>query len=127
MSAADIKTVLVVEDSDDIRTTLRHFLQMKGYAVAEAVNGQEAVDFVDRRCPDLILMDLNMPVMDGLAATERIRQCREICKRVPIIAATAFDTYGMKEAALAAGCTDYILKPIEFEKLDEMIRLILVI
>ena len=125
MSAADIKTILVVEDSDDIRTTLRHFLQMRGYAVAEATNGQEAVEFVERRCPDLILMDLNMPVMDGLAATERIRQCREICNRVPILAVTAYDTYGMKEAVLEAGCNDYILKPIEFDRLDDMIRLIL--
>ena len=125
MSVADIKTILVAEDSNDIRTTLKHFLQMRGYAVAEAANGQEAVEFVEQRCPDLILMDLNMPVMDGLAAVERIRQCREICKRVPILAVTAFDTYGMKEAALEAGCNDYILKPIEFDKLDEMIRLIL--
>ena len=119
------KTILVVEDTEDIRSTLRHFLLLNGYRVAEATSGQEAVDFVEQQCPDLILMDLNLPHMDGLQATERIRQCREICRRVPIIAITAFDTYGMKDAALAAGCNDYILKPIDLAQLEQTIRQIL--
>jgi CheY-like chemotaxis protein len=119
------KTILVVEDTADIRATLRHFLLLNGYRVAEASSGQEAVDFVEQQCPDLILMDLNMPHMDGLQATERIRQCREICQRVPIIAITAFDTYGMRDAALAAGCNDYLLKPIDLTQLEQTIRQIL--
>lgn len=119
------KTILVVEDSEDIRATLRPFLLLDGYRVAEAVNGQEAVEFVEQQCPDLILMDLNMPFMDGLEATERIRQCREVCERVPILAMTAYDTYGMKEAALAAGCNDYVTKPLDFDELGRTIRQIL--
>ena len=118
-------TILVVEDSDDIRATLRTFLQVSGYRVAEAANGREAVEFVQRRCPDLILMDINMPVMDGIQATERIRQCKDACERVPILAITAYDTYGMEEAALEAGCDDYILKPVDFTRLEKTIELML--
>ena len=120
------RTILVVEDSDDIRATLRQFLLAGGYRVAEAADGPQAVDYVERRCPDLILMDLNMPVMDGLEATARIRQCREICRRVPILAVTAYDTFGIRDAALAAGCDGYVVKPLDFEKLDKIITRFLV-
>ena len=119
------KTILVVEDSDDIRATLRHFLLLNRYHVLEAINGQEAVEFVEQQCPDLVLMDLNMPFMDGLEATERIRRCRDLCERVPILAMTAYDTYGMREAAIGAGCNDYILKPIDLAQLEKTIRQIL--
>ena len=115
------KTVLVVEDSTDIRTAIRFFLLSSGYRVLEAVNGQEAVELVEQRCPDLILMDLNMPHMDGLEAARRIRQCRDMCGRVPIIAITAYDTYGMREAAIEAGCNDYVLKPIDLTELEKVI------
>lgn len=125
MVVTDTATVLIVEDFDDARFMLRTFLESNGYRVAEAINGQEAVEFVRRKCPDLILMDLNMPLMDGLAATEQIRACRKMCRKVPILAITAHDTYGMKDAALEAGCDGYILKPIDFEKLEAIIRRIL--
>ena len=118
-------TILVVEDSDDIRATLRQFLLRSGYRVAEAVNGREAVEFARRRCPDLILMDINMPVMDGIAATEQIRRLKDKCESVPILALTAHDTYGMEEAALEAGCNDYILKPIDLTRLEKTIELML--
>ncbi len=118
-------TIMVAEDFDDTRVMLRRALQMNGYRVVEASNGLEAFNLVRRGCPDLILMDLNMPVMDGLEATERIRECRGICKDVVILAITAHDTYGMKEAALEAGCDGYITKPIEFDRLDTILNRLL--
>ncbi len=118
-------TIMVAEDFDDTRTMMRRLLEMSSYEVVEAANGQEAVDLVRAGCPDLILMDLNMPQLDGLAATERIRQCRDLCKNVTILAITAHDTIGMKEAAIEAGCDGYLTKPIDFDKLQKIIDRIL--
>lgn len=119
-------TIMVAEDFDDTRKLLRKMLEVNGYLVMEAANGQEAVDLVWKQCPDLILMDLNMPLLDGLAATEQIRQCKELCKDVTILAITAYDTHGMKEAALEAGCDGYLTKPIDFAHLQEIIDRILI-
>ena len=119
-------TIMVAEDFDDTRTILRKALETNGYLVMEASNGQEAVDLVWKQCPDLILMDLNMPLLDGLAATEQIRQCKELCQDVTILAITAYDTYGMKEAALEAGCDGYLTKPIDLDNLQKIIDRILV-
>lgn len=119
-------TIMVAEDFDDTRALLRRALETNGYEVVEAANGQEAVELVWKQCPDLILMDLNMPLMDGLAATEQIRQCKELCKDVTILAITAHDTYGMKEAALEAGCDGYLTKPIDFDRLQQIIDRILI-
>lgn len=119
-------TIMVAEDYADTRMMMRKLLEMNGYEVVEAANGQEAVELVRQDCPDLILMDLNMPLMDGLAATEQIRECRELCSKVTILAITAHDTYGMKEAALEAGCNGYLTKPIDFDHLQKVINRILV-
>ena len=116
---------MVAEDFDDTRTILRKALETNGYLVMEASNGQEAVDLVWKQCPDLILMDLNMPLLDGLAATEQIRQCKELCRDVTILAITAYDTYGMKEAAIEAGCDGYLTKPIDLDNLQKIIDRIL--
>ena len=116
------RTVLVVEDSADTRLVLRLSLQQQGFQVITAENGQEAVEITKKKCPDLILMDLNMPVMDGLTATELIRGYKKQCEHVPIVAITAFDTYGIKDAALEAGCNAYLTKPINFDELDSVIR-----
>jgi CheY-like chemotaxis protein len=118
-------TILIAEDFDDTRMMMRKLLEMNGYEVVEAVNGREAVEIVQKECPDLILMDLNMPQMDGLAATEQIRECKELCKSVTILAITAHDTYGMKEAAMEAGCDGYLTKPIDFDRLEKVISRIL--
>lgn len=117
----DNKTILVVDDSADAREVLRRTLALAGYRVIEATDGREAVEIVGRECPDLILMDLNMPVMDGFAATERIRQLRDRCGNVPIVAVTAFDTYGMKEAALEVGCDAYLLKPVAVDEVEGVV------
>ena len=119
-------TIMVAEDFDDTRMMVRKMLEMYGYEVVEAANGQEAVELVWQQCPDLILMDLNMPLLDGLAATEQIRQCKELCKNVTILAITAHDTLGMKEAALEAGCDGYLTKPLDLDHLQKIVGRILV-
>src|SRR5258707_13704766 len=124
MSAPGIayRTVLVVDDSDDIRQVLKRALTIDGYDVVEASNGVEAIEIARKRCPDLILMDLNMSQLDGLSATEKIREIKGKCEHVPIIAMTAFDIYGMKEAALQAGCNAYLDKPLDLVELEKMLR-----
>lgn len=116
------RTVLLVDDYADSRYMLKKHLELLGYHVVEATNGQEAVEMAERACPDLILLDLNMPVIDGLVATQRIRTSEAGCQNVPIIAITAFDTYGMKEAALEAGCTGYIAKPVDFDQVEKLLH-----
>jgi len=76
----------------------------------------------ERRQVGIILLDLNMPKVDGLAATETIRQIEGQCEHVPIIAITAHDTYGMKDAALAAGCSDYVRKPIDENEFERVLH-----
>jgi CheY-like chemotaxis protein len=116
------KTVLVVDDSDETRLMLLRMLQGEGYSSLEARNGVEALAKMDEHSPDLIIMDLNMPHLDGLTTTERIRQYREHRFGVPIIAITAFDTYGMKEAAIEAGCNEYLQKPLDLDQLNNVLR-----
>jgi CheY-like chemotaxis protein len=117
-------TILVVEDSKDTRNVISFSLTKYGYKVVTAVNGEEALVVALHERPDLILMDLNMPLMDGLAATKQIREHEEL-RKVPILAVTAYDTYGMKEAAKEAGCDGYIKKPIDFNRLDTILLRIL--
>ena len=118
-------TILIVDDSDDTRFVLRRLLEAKDYRVVEARDGQEAVETARRECPDLIVMDLNMPVMDGLEAARHIRECKDLCASAPILAVTAFDTYGMEEAAREAGCTDYLRKPFDTEEAVRIMRSLL--
>ncbi len=124
-AAHESLVVLVVDDYDDGRALLRRLLESKGFCVSEATNGEEAVEAVRRHCPDLILMDLNMPRMDGLTAARKIRECKELCADVPMVAVTAYDTYGMKEAAEEAGCDAYVAKPIDESEFDRTIRRLL--
>lgn len=118
-------TVLVADDFDDTRAVLRRMLERHNCHVVEAADGREAVEMARRAGPGLILMDLNMPLMDGLAAARLIRGCKEVGRGVQILAITAFDTYGMKEAALEAGCDGYITKPVEADELDRALRRLL--
>jgi CheY-like chemotaxis protein len=118
-------TVMVVEDSDDTRFMLVEFLVLKGCRVVEADNGKEAVALIKHRCPDVILMDLHLPLLDGLAATAQIRKFRHSCTELPIVAITAHDGSGVKESALEAGCNEYLTKPIDFERLEKTLHRIL--
>ena len=126
VSALGQKTILVAEDSADTRAVLRRMLASYGYRVVEVADGREAVEAAVQMCPNLVVMDLNMPIMDGLAATERIRELRDRCGDVPIVAVTAFDTYGMREAAFEAGCNAYLLKPLVLDELESVVAGLLV-
>ncbi len=114
------QTVMVVEDFEDNRFMMRRLLEMSGYHVLEAVNGEEAVEVALRERPGLILMDLSLPLLDGLAATRRIRQHAEL-RQVPIVAVSAHDTADFHADALAAGCNDYVTKPIDFDQLEALL------
>ncbi len=115
------RTVMVVEDFEDNRFMMRRLLEMSGYHVLEAINGEEAVELARSERPSLILMDLSLPLLDGLAATRRIRQYEEL-RNVPIVAVSAHDTADFHADALAAGCNDYVTKPIDFDQLEDLLR-----
>jgi two-component system cell cycle response regulator DivK len=114
------QTIMIVEDYDDTRLLLRHALEAKGYRVLEAINGQEAVEISMREHPVLILMDLDLPILDGIAATQRIRQQSEM-SQVPIIAVTAYPMSYTRVKAFAQGCNGYMSKPIDLSELQELI------
>jgi len=113
-------TLLLVEDTEDNRFMMRRLLEMEGYRVVEARNGEEAVKVAKDEKPALILMDLSLPIIDGLAATKLIRRMPEF-KDVPIIAVSAHDIADFQEEALTAGCNRYITKPIDFGELENLI------
>jgi len=104
------KCILVVEDQEDNRQILRDLLGSAGYDLTEAEDGEEAIAAVARRRPDLILMDIQLPVMDGYEATRRIRTNPDL-RSVPIIAVTSYALAGDEDKALAAGCDGYVTKP----------------
>ncbi len=114
------KTILVVEDFEDNRFMMRRLLEMGGYHVIEAVNGQEAVTMAAGERPHLILMDLSLPQIDGLAATRQIRQLAGLAA-IPIIAISAHDTSDFRNDALAAGCNEYLTKPVDFDRLEALL------
>jgi two-component system cell cycle response regulator DivK len=104
------KRILVVEDQPDNRRILRDLLGNAGYDLIEAETGEEALAALEAQRPDLILMDIQLPVMDGYEATRRIRSNPEL-KFIPIIAVTSYALGGDEAKALAVGCTAYITKP----------------
>ena len=108
--------VLVVEDNEENWDMLSRRLLRRGYTVIRAADGQEAVEMAARETPDLILMDVSLPVMDGLEATRRIRS-RPETQTTPIIALTAHATSADRDKALQAGCDDYHTKPVELPRL----------
>ena len=116
--------VMLVEDFRDTREMMRRMLEMQGCRVVEASNGQEAIELSQRGGLDLVLMDLNMPVLDGFTATLRIREY-ERTRDVPVVAVTAFDTAEFRAAAGAVGCCDFVVKPIDHEHLSALITRLL--
>jgi CheY-like chemotaxis protein len=117
-------TVLLVEDTEDNRFMMRRLLEMTGYRVVEAMNGEEAVRVAQTESPHLILMDLSLPVIDGLAATRLIRKL-PACGSTPIIAVSAHDTSDFQSEAMEAGCNSYVTKPIDFNELEQLIATLL--
>ena len=121
---AEPQTVLLVEDTEDNRFMMRRLLEMTGYRVVEAMNGEEAVKLAKAESPNLILMDLSLPVIDGLAATRLIRKLPEF-ELTPIIAVSAHDTSDFQSEAIEAGCNTYVTKPIDFNELEQLIAKLL--
>ncbi len=109
-----MKRILVVEDDETNLYLIRFMLQKSGYEVIEAMEGQTGVELAAKEKPDLILMDIQLPDIDGLEATKRIRGS-EAGGKIPMIALTSYAMVGDREKALAAGCTGYIEKPINPE------------
>ncbi len=116
--------VMLVEDFRDTREMMRHMLELQGCRVVEAANGQEAIELSQRGGLDLVLMDLNMPVLDGYNATLRIREY-ERTRDVPVVAVTAFDSAESRAAAGAVGCCDYVVKPLDVENLASLLSRLL--
>lgn len=114
------KKVLIVEDYEDTRDFMKFLIESYGYQVIEAADGMEAIDRVKQMNPDLVLMDISLPVVDGLTATRAIRACNCAAK-LPIIAVTAFGKSYYKKA-IEAGCNDLIDKPIDFNALEPIIN-----
>ena len=108
--------ILLVEDNEMNRDMLSRRQERRGYEVVIAVDGQQGVDLAQSAAPDLILMDMSLPVIDGWEATRQLK-AMEAVKAVPIIALTAHAMSGDREKALEAGCNDYDTKPIELPRL----------
>jgi len=108
--------ILLVEDNKLNRDMLTRRLERKEMQVLTAENGQEGIDSAQKENPDIILLDLSLPIVDGWTAAQRIK-CSPITKSIPIIALTAHAMKGDREKALEAGCDDYDTKPIDFERL----------
>ena len=115
------KLFLVVEDFEDSRFMMRRLLEMAGYSVLEASDGEQAVKMAVESRPVLILMDLSLPKLDGLSATRQIRQKKGL-KKIPIVAVSAHDSPESRTEALDAGCNEYVTKPIDFDHLHALLR-----
>ena len=117
-------TILVVDDFDDTRLLLRTWLQKKGFRVVEAENGNRAIAAAKSSRPDLIIMDVEMPELDGLAATRKIRELKDFAA-VPIVAVSAYGADQYRDHALAAGCNEYLSTPFEPDELERLIQALL--
>ena len=112
---------LLVEDFEDSRFMMRRLLEMSGFDVVEASDGEQAVELAVQKQPALILMDLSLPKLDGLAATRQIRR-HEGLGNTPIVAISAHDSPESRTEALEAGCDEYVTKPIDFDQLGELVK-----
>jgi CheY-like chemotaxis protein len=122
VSAILYPTVLVAEDSVDTRIMLKRAFELKGYRVFEAEDGEQALEMAKRHRPSLIVIDLNMPVLDGLETIKSFREHEANGERTPIVAITAYDYYGIEEAAFETGCNKYLAKPLDLEELDRALK-----
>lgn len=103
--------ILIVEDNDDNMVLVRDVLTSRGYTVIEAVDGQQGLDLAQSERPDLIIMDLSLPLVDGWTVVRQLKADSEL-RRIPVVALTAHAMVGDREKALDAGCDDYLAKPI---------------
>ncbi|MET0631396.1 MAG: response regulator [Xanthobacteraceae bacterium] len=115
------KRILIVEDHEDARRILRDMLEITDYELVEAENGEQALAAVARQRPDLILMDIQLPILDGYEATRRIKADPAL-RSIPIIAVTSYALSGDEAKARAAGCDDFIPKPYSPRQLLAKVR-----
>ena len=123
-SSARVPTVLVADDNGDMRRVVRWMLEQRGYAVIEAEDGQQAVVVAISQRPNLILMDLLMPVLDGFDAVRRVREHPEL-RELPVVAMTARDVAASRDQAVSAGFDQYLSKPLDFLRLNVVIEKLL--
>jgi len=116
--------ILVVDDSADNLAVISLYLQHQGYRVVTANNGEDAVTVATQTAPNVILMDINLPGLDGLGATRRIRETESL-REVPVIAITAFGTEGFQRAAYDVGVSGYLTKPIDLDRMHQLIARLL--
>ncbi|HKP38537.1 MAG TPA: response regulator [Pyrinomonadaceae bacterium] len=117
-------TILLVEDFDDTRLIMKLWLIKNGYRVVEAENGEEAVILAEQQHPDLIIMDMMMPGLNGLDATRRIREYQSL-QTTPIVAVSAYGADEYRAKAIAAGCDEYVSTPFEPNELEALIKRLL--
>jgi CheY-like chemotaxis protein len=119
-----MSTILIAEDNPVNRELLRELLETRGYSVSEACNGQEALREIEKVRPDILLLDLDMPVLDGFATVRKIRENPRLAS-LPVLAVTAYAMQGDREKVLASGFDGYLSKPIQsrvlFEELDRLL------
>ncbi len=114
------KRVLLVEDFEDSRTGLSKLLEIEGYEVIEATDGAQAIEFAISSKPDIILMDLSLPIIDGLTATKKIKEDVSM-RNIPIIALSAHDMDDVQRMVTSVGCVDSMAKPVDFPALLDLL------
>ena len=115
------KKILIVEDNEQNLYLTTFLLEKQGYDVVQVRNGEEGLDLAVAERPDLILLDIQLPVMDGYEVSRRLKQAQET-QSIPIVAVTSYAMAGDREAVLAAGCEGYIEKPIDPERFVEQVK-----
>ncbi len=111
-----MKKLLLVEDNEMNRDMLSRRLARRGYEIIIAIDGEQGIAEAMQQSPDLIIMDMSLPIIDGWEATRRLKQCAET-KGIPVLALTAHAMAGERDRALEAGCNDYDTKPVDFTRL----------
>jgi CheY-like chemotaxis protein len=118
-----MKTVLIAEDNPTNRELLRELLEIRGYIVSEACNGQEAIAMVEAEPPDVLLLDIGMPVLDGYGAVRKLRENPRFAM-LPVVAVTAYAMQGDREKIMSSGFNGYLSKPVSstllFQELDRL-------
>jgi CheY-like chemotaxis protein len=114
--------ILIAEDSLDGREMMSTLLRLKGYEVIAAVDGVQAIDLALKNAPDLIFIDLELPRLDGISVARKLHRSTTL-RKVPIVIVSGHDPARYEAAALAAGCIEYLLKPIDFDRLDAVLEL----
>ena len=114
------RTILLVEDFDDTRLMMKLWLMKKGYRVIEAWDGKQAVEMAEIHNPDLMLLDIQLPRLNGLGVIHRLRENPRL-ESLPIVLMTAYSPEHYRGSAISSGCDDFLLKPIDFDRLDVLL------